>query len=68
MTTPALNPFLSRRRALALGGLAGGVALTASACSSGSSGSGDPNTFEFWSFTASTRRPTSSRTGSSPPT
>nr|WP_240897040.1 extracellular solute-binding protein [Kineococcus vitellinus] len=32
--------------------LAGGTALTASACSSGgSSGSSDPNTFEFWSFT-----------------
>ncbi|WP_432522664.1 ABC transporter substrate-binding protein [Kineococcus sp. SYSU DK006] len=47
-----LSTPLSRRRALALSALAGGTALTASACSSGgSSGSSDPNTFEFWSFT-----------------
>ncbi|GAB3232044.1 ABC transporter substrate-binding protein [Kineococcus gypseus] len=42
---------LSRRRVLALSALAGGAALTASACSGGSSGTSDPNTFEFWSFT-----------------
>ncbi|WP_432544407.1 ABC transporter substrate-binding protein [Kineococcus sp. SYSU DK002] len=54
MNTPSrtsLSLALSRRRALALGGLAGGFALTASACSSGSAGSTDPNTFDFWSFT-----------------
>ncbi|WP_432574126.1 ABC transporter substrate-binding protein [Kineococcus sp. SYSU DK005] len=42
---------LSRRRLLALSALAGGSALAASACSGGSSSAGDPNTFEFWSFT-----------------
>ncbi|NAZ75515.1 extracellular solute-binding protein [Kineococcus sp. T13] len=51
-TSRVLSTSLSRRRALALSALAGGTALTASACSSGgSSGSSDPNTFEFWSFT-----------------
>ena len=42
---------LPRRRVLAMFALAGGTALTASACSSGSAGSDDPNTFAFWSFT-----------------
>ncbi|WP_432563579.1 ABC transporter substrate-binding protein [Kineococcus sp. SYSU DK003] len=52
MLSAQLSTPLSRRRALALSALAGGAALTAAACSSGSSsGSGDPNTFEFWSFT-----------------
>lgn len=47
LTTP-----MSRRRALVLAALAGGGALTAASCSSGgSAGSGDPNTFDFWSFT-----------------
>ncbi|MCI2238126.1 extracellular solute-binding protein [Paenibacillus sp. TRM 82003] len=53
-TVPPLSSTasaLSRRRVLALSALAGGAALTASACSGGSSASSDPNTFEFWSFT-----------------
>nr|WP_179756360.1 extracellular solute-binding protein [Kineococcus aurantiacus] len=42
---------MTRRRALALSALAGGLGLGAAACSSGSGASSDPNTFEFWSFT-----------------
>ncbi|PRY10532.1 ABC transporter substrate-binding protein [Kineococcus rhizosphaerae] len=43
---------MTRRRALALSAAVGGTALASTACSSGGSGgSGDPNTFDFWSFT-----------------
>jgi cellobiose transport system substrate-binding protein len=48
-TLPPLS--MTRRRALAMSAVLGGTALTSAACSSGSGGSSDPNTFDFWSFT-----------------
>ncbi|WP_432547595.1 ABC transporter substrate-binding protein [Kineococcus sp. SYSU DK004] len=51
LSSKMIAAALTRRRMLALSALAGGTALTATACSSSSSGSSDPNSFTFWSFT-----------------